>query len=173
MGYAGGEKVNPTYYDLGNHSEAIQIDYDPKIITYQKLLRIFWDNHNCKFKSFSRQYQSIIFYRDPKQKALAIQSMEEQEKKLNAKVVTEIISLSRFYLAENYHQKYSLQQNKNIAGMLMKIYPNFQDFINSTAVARVNGFIAGKGTCEQLTKEINTYGLDVASEKYLLNLVCE
>jgi len=173
VGYAGGEKINPTYYDLGNHSETIQIDYDPEKITYPQLLQIFWDNHNCKLKSFSRQYISIVFYHNLKQKDAAIQSMQEQEKKLDAKLVTEILPLTQFYRAEDYHQKYRLQQNEEISGELKKIYPNFQDFVDSTAVARINGFIGGKGNCEQLKKEIKTYGLTETSKKYILNLVCK
>jgi len=173
VGYAGGEKINPTYHDLGDHSETIQIDYDPEKITYPQLLQIFWDNHNCKLKSSSRQYMSIVFYHNVKQRDEATQSMQEQEKKLDTKLVTEIISLTNFYLAEDYHQKYRLQQIEELSGELKKIYPNFQDFVDSTAVARMNGFIGGNGTCEQLKKEISTYGLTEAPEKYLLNLVCQ
>jgi peptide-methionine (S)-S-oxide reductase len=173
VGYAGGEKINPTYYNLGDHSETIQIDFDPAKITYSQLLEIFWNNHNSTLKSFGRQYMSIIFFHNLKQQELAIQSMQEQEKKLNTKIVTEIISLTKFYLAEDYHQKYELQQIKEISGELKKIYPNFKNFVDSTAAARMNGFIGGHGTCEQLKKEISTYGLTEASEKYLLSLVCQ
>jgi len=173
VGYAGGEKINPTYYDLGDHSETIQIDYDPEKITYQRLLQIFWNNHNCKLKSSSRQYMSIIFYHNIKQRDVATQSMQEQEKKLDTKLYTEIISLTNFYLAEDYHQKYNLQRVESISGKLKKIYPNFQDFVDSTAVARINGFIGRHSTCEQLKKEIKTYGLTEVSEKYLLNFVCQ
>jgi len=143
-----------------------------KKITYQQLLQIFWDNHNYKLKSFSRQYMSIIFFHNLKQQELATQSMLEQEKKLDTKLVTEIVPLTQFYRAEDYHQKFRLQQNEEISGELKKIYPNFQDFVDSTAVARLNGFIGGHGTCEQLKKEIITYGLTEVSEKYLLNLGC-
>jgi len=173
VGYAGGKKINPTYYDLGNHSETIQIDYDPEKITYPQLLQIFWDNHNYKLKSFSRQYMSIVFYHNVRQKDAATQSMQEQEKKLEIKLVTEILPLTQFYRAEDYHQKYRLQLREDISGELKKIYPNFQDFVDSTAVARINGFIGKHGTCEQLKKEIKTYGLTEVSEKYLLNLVCQ
>jgi peptide-methionine (S)-S-oxide reductase len=132
VGYAGGEKINPTYYNLGNHSETIQIDYDPEKITYQQLLQIFWNNHNATLKSFSRQYMSIIFYHNLKQQELATQSMLEQEIKLDTKLVTEILPLTQFYRAEDYHQKYRLQLTENISGELKKIYPNFQDFVDST-----------------------------------------
>ena len=173
MGYAGGEKINPTYYNLEKHSETIQIDYNPAEISYVELLQLFWNNHNCRLKSAIRQYMSIIFYHNQKQQALASQSLQEQEKKLNAKVVTEIISLKNFYLAENYHQKYKLQQSSALRDRFMEIYPNFIDFINSTAVARVNGFLGGHGTCEQLKKEIDTYGLPDPLKKFLLDRVCE
>ncbi len=115
---------------------------------------------------------SIVFYHNLKQRDAAAKSMQEQEKKLDAKLVTEILPLTQFYRAEDYHQKYKLQQNEEISGELKKIYPNFQDFVDSTAVARLNGFIGGKGNCEQLKKEIKTYGLTEVSEKYLLNLGC-
>lgn len=173
VGYAGGEKINPTYYNLEKHSETIQIDYNPAEISYVELLQLFWNNHNCRLKSATRQYMSIIFYHNQKQQALASQSLQEQEKKLNAKVVTEIISLKNFYLAENYHQKYKLQQSSALRDRFMEIYPNFIDFINSTAVARVNGFLGGHGTCEQLKKEIDTYGLPDPLKKFLLDRVCE
>ena len=173
VGYAGGEKINPTYYDLGDYSETIQIDYDPEKITYLQLLQIFWNNHNCKLKSSSRQYMSIILYHNLKQRDAATQSMQEQERKLDEKIFTEIVPLTQFYRAEDYHQKYSLQRVESISGELKKIYPNFKDFVDSTAVARINGFIGKHGTCEQLKKEIKTYGLTEVSEKYLLNLVCQ
>jgi len=172
VGYAGGEKINPTYYALGDYSETVQIDYDPAKITYLQLLQIFWNNHNCKLKSSNRQYMSIIFYHNLKQRDAATQSMQEQEKKLDEKLYTEIVPFTQFYQAEDYHQKYRLQQIEEISEELKKIYPNFQDFVDSTAVARINGFIGGHGTCEQLKKEIDTYGLTEESEKYLINLVC-
>jgi len=116
---------------------------------------------------------SIVFYHNVKQRDAATQSMQEQEKKLDTKLVTEILPLTQFYRAEDYHQKYRLQLREEISGELKKIYPNFQDFVDSTAVARMNGFIGKHGTCEQLKKEMKTYGLTEVSEKYLLNLVCQ
>lgn len=62
VGYAGGSKENPTYYSLGDHSETIQIDYDPTQISYGQLLEVFWNSHNPTYEPWSRQYMSIIFY---------------------------------------------------------------------------------------------------------------
>ncbi|MEJ2315296.1 MAG: peptide-methionine (S)-S-oxide reductase [Nitrospirota bacterium] len=76
MGYAGGRKGNPTYHSLGDHSEAIQIDYDPEKVSYEELLRVFWGGHDPGSQSWSRQYRNILFYHDPKQKELALKSRE-------------------------------------------------------------------------------------------------
>ena len=71
VGYAGGAKEDPTYRSLGDHSETIQIIYDPEIISYNELLDIFWQSHNPSLGSFTRQYASIIFYHDDNQKKQA------------------------------------------------------------------------------------------------------
>ena len=74
VGYAGGTKENPTYTSLGDHSEAIRIDYDPTRISYAELLEIFWQSHNCTSRAYSRQYMSIILYHDEEQRKLAEES---------------------------------------------------------------------------------------------------
>ena len=71
VGYAGGEKANPTYRDLGNHSEAIQIDFDPAVITYEDLLDLFWESHNPTRPSWSPQYASFVFAHDAEQERRA------------------------------------------------------------------------------------------------------
>ena len=74
VGYAGGSKPNPTYRDLGDHSETVQIDYDPSKISYQELLAIFWDTHNPGSRPYSRQYASIVFPHDAEQENLAMEA---------------------------------------------------------------------------------------------------
>ena len=110
VGYAGGMKENPTYYNLGYHSETIQIDFDPTRISYQELLKVFWESHNPTTPPFSQQYMSIIFYHNEEQKRLATESREHLESQLGSTISTEIVSFSKFYLAEDYHQKYYLRQ---------------------------------------------------------------
>ncbi|MDD1711004.1 MAG: peptide-methionine (S)-S-oxide reductase, partial [Methanoregulaceae archaeon] len=82
VGYAGGDSVNPTYHDIDGHSETIQIDYDPTLISYEGLLGVFWDSHNPTTPSLSRQYMSIIFYPNEEQRVLAVESKQLQEQKL-------------------------------------------------------------------------------------------
>lgn len=170
VGYSGGTKENPSYYDLGDHSEAIQIDYDPNIISYDELLDIFWKNHSPEYKAPLRQYMSIIFY-NKEQKKKAYETKMKEEKLSNSKIYTEVLQLVKFFPAENYHQKYYLQLTRELMNEFSGIYPNFNDFINSTAAAHVNGYIKGCGSIGMLKKEIKNLGLSEKSNNRLLEIV--
>ncbi len=169
VGYAGGAKENPTYYNLGNHSETIQIDYDPEQISYQELLDIFWQSHSPTYRS-SRQYASIIFYHDDDQKQLALETKAREENKRGGKIYTEIVPYTEFYLAEGYHQKYRLRQVEELVFEFSAIYADLEDFVNSTAVARVNGYMGGNGTQEQLEREVDQLGLSSEGRERLLKI---
>jgi peptide-methionine (S)-S-oxide reductase len=171
VGYAGGTQKDPTYYNLGDHTETIQIDYDPTKISYEELLAIFWDSHNPAQPPFSRQYKSIIFYHNDEQKKLALETKARVEAELNASVLTEIIPAGEFYLAEAYHQKYYLQGVPQFKQEFSAIYPDTDDFIASTAAARVNGYLGGNGTLASLQAEIDSFGLSSESKQKLLDIV--
>lgn len=105
VGYTGGTKKNPDYENLGDHTESIEITYDPGVISYQELLDHFWKEHDPTEPQI-KQYQSAIFYLDENQKKLAERSLEKEQGKYTKKIMTEIRPASRFYQAEEYHQKY-------------------------------------------------------------------
>jgi peptide-methionine (S)-S-oxide reductase len=167
VGYAGGSKGYPTYHNLGNHSETIQIDYDPSQITYEELLDVFWNNHSPTGRSFSPQYASIIFFHDDEQKQLAMETKEREEADRGRKIYTEILPYTEFWRAEDYHQKYRLRGVKDLMEEYQAIYPDPDDFVDSTAAARVNGTVGGHGTIEQLEEEIDTLGLSAKGEERL------
>lgn len=171
VGYAGGSKPNPTYYNLGDHSETVQIDYDPAQISYQDLLDVFWSSHTPAARPFSQQYASIIFYHNMEQKRLAEASRDREAARRGVSIYTEIVPFTEFYLAEAYHQKYRLQQTPDLFAEFRAIYPDDLDFVNSTAVARVNGYLGGYGTLEGLQAELDDLGLSPAAEERLLELV--
>jgi peptide-methionine (S)-S-oxide reductase len=171
VGYAGGSKVDPTYRDLGDHAETVQIDYDPTRISYRDLLDIFWQSHSPTGRSWSRQYGSIIFYQNEEEKRLAIESRDREAARRGATIHTEILPYSRFYLAEGYHQKYRLQQERELMRELTLIYPGLLHFVNSTAAARVNGYVSGYGTRESLERELGTLGLSAEAESALVKRV--
>ena len=121
VGYTGGTLKNPTYEDVctnkTGHAEVVNITYDPKMITYEALLRVFWDIHDPTTKNrqgpdVGTQYRSVIFYHSPEQKSAAELSKKilEQSRKYRKKIVTEITEASTFYPAEEYHQRY-LEKN--------------------------------------------------------------
>ena len=153
----GGTKKNPTYFRLGNHTEAVQVDYDPAQISYKELLKIFWKSHRPRSRTWSRQYMSAIFFHSENQKKFATKSKDQEEKRGRGKIYTKILPAKEFYLAEDYHQKYYLRQKSVIMKDFSSIYPKTKDFVASTAAARVNGYLAGYGTLERLKEETAVY----------------
>ena len=114
-GYTGGTKKNPTYEQVSagttGHTEAVEITYDPKKVSYEKLLDVFWRNidpltANAQFCDSGSQYRSAIFYHDQTQKTLAEASKKRVQSRFKQPIVTEIVQASEFYPAEDYHQDY-------------------------------------------------------------------
>jgi peptide-methionine (S)-S-oxide reductase len=171
VGYSGGEKKNPTYYDLGDHSESIQIDYDPTQISYDKLLEIFWASHNPAQRSWSRQYKAAVFYHDEEQKRLAVETRDREAARRKTPIATEILPATTFYRAEDYHQKYRLRQDSVLMNEFKAAYPSDTEFVDSTAAARVNGYLDGYGTLESLQEELDDLGLSPAASKKLEEVV--
>jgi methionine-S-sulfoxide reductase len=172
VGYSGGTKKDPTYYQIGDHSETVQLDYDPERISYQDLLDVFWSSHSPTSKPWSRQYASLVLYHDDSQERLALKSKARYEARTGLKTFTEIAPYSEFYLAEGYHQKYYLRQYPELNQEFASIYPNLAGFVDSTATARVNGYVGGHGPCDQLKEELGSYGLSDQANRILLDLVC-
>jgi peptide-methionine (S)-S-oxide reductase len=171
VGYAGGTRKNPTYHSLGDHTETIEIDYDPTVISYEQLLGIFWASHSPADRAWSRQYMAAVFYHNEDQKRLAETTKERLAAKLGKKVQTAIIPFTGFSLAEDYHQKYRLRHERDLIQELKAMYPNDLDFVNSTAAARLNGYLDGYGNREQLEAEIGSFGLSPEAARKLLNRV--
>ncbi len=117
VGYTGGNLTNPTYEevctDRTGHAEAVEVEFDPNEISYEKLLDIFWNNHdptmlNRQGPDVGIQYRSSIFFHDESQKQIAQNSKEKLDSsgKFLKPIVTEIVPSPEFYKAEEYHQKY-------------------------------------------------------------------
>ena len=115
-GYSGGKVDNPTYEQVctntTDHAEVVLVDYDPDVVTYDKLLQVFWEKHdpttlNRQGPDIGTQYRSAIFYFDDEQKNSATKSLQERQSTIGSrKIVTEITKASDFWKAEEYHQKY-------------------------------------------------------------------
>jgi peptide-methionine (S)-S-oxide reductase len=168
VGYAGGAKQDPTYRDLGDHTESVQVDYDPAQTSYERLLAVFWATHNACAVSDSRQYMSAVFYHNEAQKKLALDTRAREQSKRSDRITTAILPVKAFYVAEDYHQKYLLREEAGLIKEFSAMYPNPRDFMNSTAAARVNGYLGGHGSKEMLRKEIEQLGLSPDAQQTLL-----
>jgi peptide-methionine (S)-S-oxide reductase len=170
VGYCGGTLKDPTYHNLGDHTESIQVDFDPTKLTYDQILDRIWSHNPCA-TSWSRQYMSAIFYDGEVQKKAVAASKARMEQKLGRPIKTAILPLTTFWLAEDYHQKYELRCTEELIKEFKTIFPSEKDFLNSTAAARVNGYIAGQGTVAQLKTEIDLLGLSAEAKKRLQSYV--
>jgi peptide-methionine (S)-S-oxide reductase len=153
---------------MGDHSEALQIEFNPETISFSTLLDIFWESHNPLSRSWSRQYQAGLFTHSAEQARIAQQSLIRLSAEMKRPVMTKIVQAGTFYPAEGYHQKYRLRQNKGLYKELSQIYPQEADLLRSTAAARVNGYLAGHGTVENLKKDLPDLGLTEKSQQILL-----
>jgi peptide-methionine (S)-S-oxide reductase len=137
-GYAGGSVPNPTYEQVctGNtgHAEVIQIIYDPKTVSYDDLLKIFWKTHdpttlNRQGADVGEQYRSIILYHNDEQKEKAEYYKEELDKSgaWDKPIVTQIVPLTKFYRADDYHQDY-YKNNPNQGYCAFVIAPKVEKF---------------------------------------------
>ncbi|WP_345429142.1 peptide-methionine (S)-S-oxide reductase MsrA [Actinoallomurus vinaceus] len=128
VGYAGGYTKNPTYEEvcsgLTGHTEAVRVVYDPAKISYEQLLKAFWEGHDPtqgmrQGNDVGTQYRSVIFYRDDAEREAALASRDAYQKVLTTsgygEITTEIVPAGEFYFAEDYHQQY-LSDAKNPNG---------------------------------------------------------
>jgi len=117
VGYVGGTQEDPTYQDVctdkTGHAEVVELEFDPSQVSYDQLLEVFWSNHNPttlnrQGPDVGTQYRSVILYHSPEQKSAAAALKEKVEKsgRFNRAIVTQIEPASKFWRAEDYHQRY-------------------------------------------------------------------
>jgi len=115
VGYCGGNSAQTSYKEVctgeTNHAEVVKLDFDPEIISYEKIIKYFFEFHdpttlNSQGPDFGTQYRSEIFYLNDKQRIMAEKILNEENKKLSGKVVTKISVVKNYCPAEEYHQKY-------------------------------------------------------------------
>jgi len=133
-GYAGGTVPNPTYEQVCSgrtgHAEVAQITFDPKVISFDKILQVFWEAHdpttlNRQGADVGEQYRSVIFYEGEAQKETAERSLKSAQKDFKDPIVTKIEPLKTFYEAENYHQEY-YKHNSNAPYCRFVIKPKLE-----------------------------------------------
>ena len=114
-GYTGGTTPDPTYTSMGDHAEAVEVIYDPAIVSYGELLEVFWSNidptdEGGQFYDRGSQYRTAIYVLDDQQAAAARASLEANAKRLKQPIATAVLPATEFYPAEEYHQDYYLKE---------------------------------------------------------------
>lgn len=145
--------------------------YDPIRISYARLLEIFWESHDAGSRPWSRQYKAAVFYLGEKQRVEATRSRDREAARIRRQVHTEILPGGPFYSAEAYHQKYALRGNAVLEQEVAAMYPGEEEFADSTAAARINGYVAGYGDLLQLRSELAGLGLTEAGGERLREIV--
>lgn len=137
-GYSGGERKNPTYQDVSSgttgHAECIKIEFDPKTISLDKILEVFFNLHdpttlNRQGADEGTQYRSAIFYMDEAQKTVIDGAIKKAQEYYKDKIVTEVSKFKNFYKAENYHQKY-YDSNKGAMYCNLVITPKIKKLLD-------------------------------------------
>lgn len=170
VGFAGGTSPKPTYRHMGDHTETVEIDFDPSVISYEEILRKFWQNHYPNRGNYKgRQYISLLRYHGEMQKETIDLVKKEMEKKLGEAIETDIAEIDHFNMADERHQKYYLKRYPNTLEQLQELFPHPEHLVDSTFAARLNGFVKGFGKLDELKKEIAAWNIDEENRGILLN----
>merc|ERR1712008_561276 len=140
----GGTTDNVNYRNVGDHTEAVELEYDPSVTDYRQLLAMFWAGHDPTVPGYSRQYMSAVFAHDDEQLCLAKESMAAAQGNFKKEIKTEIVLAGPFYQAEDSHQKYILQKHQQLMKSLKMTCG--QLLVSSSLAARLNGYLGGYGT---------------------------
>lgn len=160
-GYAGGTLPSPVYRQLGDHSETVEIEFDPSVITLEQLLELFWNHHHpAVINGYKgRQYYSLLFYRNEEQLYTMQRVQQTHTSELEKRAMTEIQAYRAWYPAEERHQKYYLQRQHEWMNQLRVWYPDQQELLQTTLAARLNGYSRGHGTTEQIQQELSDWSI--------------
>jgi len=130
VGYTGGTTADPTYEDVcggaSGHAEAVEVIFDPALVSYRQLLDTFWHIHNPTTLNrqgwdFGSQYRSAVFFHDPEQERLAVATRDSEQESLVKPIVTEIVPATAFYRAEEYHQRYFERSGYSACGVTIEV----------------------------------------------------
>lgn len=155
VGFSGGQMPNPNYSAIGDHVETVKVVFDPNQITYQALLEHFWKNHNAQAKPIFRQYASAVFTQSEAQRDTAKRVRESWQHRSKEKLLTAIVPLTIFYAADQGHQKYYLQQDKN----LLKSLPSSAHLLNTKLATKLNAVNGRAGERSALDKQLEALGI--------------
>lgn len=188
VGYAGGSTMNPTYKEMGDHTETVQIEFDDLILPYEEIVRLFWDQHNpSNINCYNgRQYQSLLFHHDAEQKAVIDAELERRQREGLGRPDTEILPYADFHPAEERHQKYYVKRYPNAVAALENLSGSGSEsgdgrsdgrgdghgddaaWTDTTIAARLNGIAKGYSSMERLKSELASWPMSGTERDVLM-----
>jgi len=142
VGYAGGTTADPTYHDLGDHTEAFQVEYNPEQRSFRELLEVVFRSHDPTKQTRKTQYQNIVFVTTPGQRETLSAFLEAKGETAEG-IATRIEQHPRFYPAEDYHQKYNLRNKRALTDTFEQAGYDDEAIRESPAAAKLNAYAAG------------------------------
>ena len=142
VGYAGGTTLDPTYHSLGDHTEVVQVEFDPDTVAYRELLNRVFKSHNPQHQTKKTQYQNVVFAETEDQRTALNEFLTNQGLTTDG-IETRIEQLSRFYPAEDYHQKYKLRSVSSFMDAFEAAGYDDDELRESPIAAKLNGYAAG------------------------------
>lgn len=142
VGYAGGTKVDPSYHALGDHTEVFQVEFDPDVVTYRDLLAAVFRRHDPQKQTRNTQYQNVVFAATADQRAALDEFLTEKGLTADG-IATRVEQLSRFHVAEDYHQKYTLRSVPSFMDAFEEAGYGDEELRESPIAAKLNAYAAG------------------------------
>ncbi|OAB27138.1 peptide methionine sulfoxide reductase [Paenibacillus macquariensis subsp. defensor] len=169
VGYAGGTTSHPTYRQMGDHTEIVEMDFEPDKISLEDILNVFWNHHNpVNINDYKgRQYMSLLLYHDEEQRSIIQRVIEEGK----GETLTSIAPYSGFHLAEDKHQKYYLKRYPDALEKLGMLYSSHDDLVNATLVARLNGLAKGYTSLERIINEIEQWSTHSNHQQIMTDVI--
>lgn len=170
-GYAGGSTPHPTYRDMGDHTECVRVEYDPRKTDYAQLLLEFWKGHEALVEPWCTQYRSLVLWHNSDQKQQVEQALRDVTRRTGQTVYTLLAPAGAFHPAEDYHQKYFLRMTPEVLRAFRGMYPDPIRLAESTAAARANAVLGGYANRADLLRWLPDMSLDDDAETLLLRVV--
>ena len=170
VGFSGGTAPSPSYRKMGDHTETVEVDFNPNLISYEEILLHFWRNHYPNRDNYKgRQYISLIRFHGLAQEQAVQKVKRQMELEIGEEIETDIAPFTGFTAAEERHQKYYLKRYPKALEQLTPLYPDPQLLADSTFAARLNGFVKGFGNREDLKLEITGWNIAPEYQEILIS----
>ncbi|MFF2482298.1 peptide-methionine (S)-S-oxide reductase MsrA [Paenibacillus sp. NPDC058071] len=169
-GYAGGAAEYPTYRNMGDHTETVQLRFDPSKLPFESIVRLFWNSHNPNNINGYKgdQYKSLLFWQTEEQRDAIGRVLQERNERGETGAETEVCPYEHFWPAEDRHQKYYLKRYPDAVRQLELLFLHLDAPMETTLAARLNGVAKGYANLSAVKDEIADSDIDEGEKERLI-----